>query len=252
MIAFNDGSYIELFSWKGVPPNDHPWGIRDPGLLDFALSTASTATSNWDRLVRGFEMEKGDGQLGIIYGKPKPGGRKTPAGVNIEWETTHPEYSEDAKTPASSHLSKGRIEAPFWCHDKTERKWRTPYDDVEKTTHPSGATSIAQVEILVPKFRVSEYARLYETVTGSSAEEVNKESGLTNGSGYTLSTITPISEKLNQQIWIRPTEDLDDGSSPKVGGIGINGLILKVEGKSGDSVKWLSESGTGAKIGIFL
>src|SRR4051812_34205943 len=111
-----------LFSWKGTPPTTHPWGLRSPGLLDFALSTAapSTATSNWERLSNGFAQENGDGQLGVAYSKPKPGGRKTPAGIQIEWETTHPEYSRGIKTPDSSYLTKGRIEAPFWCHDKTE------------------------------------------------------------------------------------------------------------------------------------
>lgn len=207
------------------------------------MGLPSTAVSNRKRLVDAISRENGDGQLGVRYGELKPGGRTTPAGVHLAWETLHPEYFSGPKSPDTSYIPQGRLEAPFWCHDKTERHLRTPFDDPQKTTHPSGATGIAQVDILVPNFLLNEYTQLYRTVTGSQSETAEKDTP-----GNFIYTRSPVSKNDRQSIRIHVPQDSDEVSWLKERGIGLAGLSININGKGGHESKKLSSTGTGSRI----
>jgi hypothetical protein len=251
IIAFEDGSYIELFSWIGPPPKDHPWGIKSPGLIDFALSVRapSTGTSNWKRINANLSHDHRDGQLGIRYGELQDGGRKTPAGDELRWQTSRPEYSNDKNTPAESYSPEGRIEAPFWCHDITDRRLRTPFDDPAKTTHPSGATGIWRIEVVVPSSHIQEYARLYESVTGSKFfESVEESPHEESKSSYYFRVGSPVSPTAARGVLVREPFQESDHEWLRERGIGFSGLILQVRGRDGHHTESLSSSGTGSRI----
>lgn len=254
LIAFKDGTYLELYSWVGTPPTSHPWANRQTGILDFALSCRlpSTATSNWTRLTKRIAEDNGDGLLGVKYDTLKPGGRTTLDGVKIEWDTLHAEYFDALKTPPAQYISTGgRIEVPFWCHDKTERRLRTPFDDPKKTTHPCGATGLSQVDIIVPESLLKEYVQLYETVTGGQAEP-SQDSALkdTVTSGYIIPLRSPISADTSQSIWVHPPLNEEDEESLKERGIGFAGFNLRIKGQSGHGFKKLGILETRSKIGL--
>lgn len=254
LIAFKDGSYLELYSWVGNPTPGHPWSNRETGILDFALSSGlpSTATSNWTRLTKRLAEDNGDGQLGVKYGALKPGGRTTLDGAKLEWETLHAEYFDAPKSPPAQYIPPGgRIEAPFWCHDRTERRLRTPFDDPKKTTHPCGATGLSQVDIIVPESLLKEYVQLYETVTGGQAEP-SQDSALrdTVASGYIITLPSPVSADTSQRIWVHPPLNEKDEESLKKRGVGFAGFNLKIEGQSGHDFKKLSIVDAGSKIGL--
>jgi len=253
IIAFEDGSYIELFSWIGPPSKDHPWGVKSPGLIDFALSVRapSTATSNWERINRNLSHDHGDGQLGVGYGKLEDGGRKTPAGDELRWQTSRPEYCKDENTPLDSYNPEGRIEAPFWCHDITERRLRTPFDDPAKTTHPSGAIGIRQIEVVVPSLLTPDYSRLYESVTGSKARRASGPT--TDGvpkSAYFFELSSAVSSNSLRQILVKEPLRESDHKWLRERGIGFNGLAIQVRGRDGHGVEPLSPTGTGSRISL--
>lgn len=234
LIAFRDGTYIELFSWTGKPPPQptHPWANRPSGILDFALSAAapSTPVTNRARLLSALDRADssaagGRGVLGVSYGALQPGGRATPAGEKVVWETLHPVYGDPERR---------RLEAPFWCHDVTERGLRVPFHDAAATTHPCGATGVAQVDVLVPEERVREYAGLYEAVTGAEAREV--------GADFVLETRTPFDVEGRQRVVVRGASEEERGER----GVGFGGFALRVsaDGREGR----LGEEGTAIRI----
>jgi len=253
IIAFEDGSYIELFSWIGSPPKDQPWGIKSPCLIDFALSVRvpSTGLSNWERINRNLSHDHGDGQLGVRYGELEDGGRKTPAGDELRWQTSRPEYHKDKNTPPDSYNPEGRIEAPFWCHDITERRLRTPFDDPAKTTHPSSAIGIRQIEVVVPSSLVPEYSRLYESVTGSKArQDSNSTADGVPKSAYSFELSSAVSSSSSRQILIQEPFRDSDHEWLRERGIGFNGFTIQVRGREGHSVEPLSPTGTGSRISL--
>lgn len=247
LISFADGSYIELFSWIGTPPSDHPWGIKSPGLVDFALSvrTPSTSGSNWERLQNRLSEPSGDGHLGVRYAKLEGGGRERPDGQRIEWENSRPDYFEGSKT-SSDFAPQGRIEVPFWCHDVTARNLRTPFDDPSKTTHPCGASGVREIEVVVPSWLLAEYSQLYASVTGAPSEwSLGAAAGGKRKYGYLFQVESPVPSDLTEHISVREPYQEADHVWLRERGIGITGLSLHVQGREGHGTHELGSSGTG-------
>jgi catechol 2,3-dioxygenase-like lactoylglutathione lyase family enzyme len=162
LIAFADGSYIELIAFKREAPEHRWWRhtrniVRNgEGLIDFAL--LPTDIANDIAAAR---------QRGLDYQGPFPGGRQRPDGQQIKWQTGQP------TTP----------DLPFLCGDVTPRTLRVPSGPA--WVHPNGVTGIAAVTMLVTD--LEESAGRYKALLGIAPhglteEEIAdaKEKGFTN------------------------------------------------------------------------
>jgi hypothetical protein len=240
LIVFADGTYLELFNWFDKPPDedakDRPmrvWAKKQPGLIDFALSSlpTSTAEAHFDTRVARLQTGEGDGGLGVGYTAPEAGGRTRKDGVQVRWKVSRPEFAQTVNTPDEALFPNGRIDAPFFCYDVTSRDVRVPFEDKEKTTHLCGATGVAAVEILVPKAKMDAYVKLYSSILGSSLKvlgEGDKENGLV------FQIDLPVQRAGLSAIRLRSEQNEQDVAWLMERGVGISGLILALgEGQAG-------------------
>lgn len=131
LILFADGSYLELIAFvdeDSSAKNDHWWRDHDCGFVDWALTTPKH--EDLEELLG--SVNELDGP--IKYGTPKVGGRRRPDGQDIEWKFT-----------SALYVRRGYV--PFWCLDITERDLRVPISNRALTTHPCGATGVAQISL---------------------------------------------------------------------------------------------------------
>ncbi|KAL7271648.1 hypothetical protein RUND412_005571 [Rhizina undulata] len=171
LILFQDGTYLELIAFINDNPSlkrGHPWGDKEYGFIDYALTNADGSTFDYAGL-RGRINKKG-GRLGIDYAQPADGGRKRPDGKEVKWRVTFP---QNVTSGHSTEIGAGgrRGEIPFWCHDETPRSLRVDASK-ENTVHPSGVKGIAQLTVLVPEGKVDAYADLYSSIMDSSPVRV--------------------------------------------------------------------------------
>jgi catechol 2,3-dioxygenase-like lactoylglutathione lyase family enzyme len=123
LIAFADGSYMELIGFYEPQPSHRWWDAlqRGEGLVDFCLQTDDLAGDA--RVLR---------RAGIDMGEPEPKTRRRPDGVEVRW---------------SYALARGahRGVAPFIIADSTPREVRVPREH----RHANGATGIGTVTVAV-------------------------------------------------------------------------------------------------------
>jgi catechol 2,3-dioxygenase-like lactoylglutathione lyase family enzyme len=122
LVAFADGSYLELIAFRRPAPQ-HAWWRHvavGEGLIDFALLPDPVAEDIAAARARGLELEG-----------PFPGGRMRPDGQEVAWQTAR------SATP----------DLPFLCGDVTPRELRVPPGAARE--HPNGATGIAEVTVAV-------------------------------------------------------------------------------------------------------
>ena len=129
LIAFEDGSYIELIAFKdGVVPEDHFFHRPgDPeGIVTYALLPDNIEATVEEARARGLDM------VG-----PRPGGRERPDGTRLEWKIAAP----------LSH------DLPFLCADVTPRELRVPGGEAH--SHANGAVGIADLWVKVDDLEAS-------------------------------------------------------------------------------------------------
>lgn len=160
LVAFADGSYLELIAFKREAP-EHRWWRHalntargNEGLIDFAL--LPTDIANDIAAAR---------QRGLDYKGPFPGGRQRPDGVEIRWQTGQP------TTP----------DLPFLCGDVTPRTLRVPSGPA--WVHPNGVTGIDALVVLVRD--VEESAGHYRALLGIEPHDLaeNEVAALKKGGG---------------------------------------------------------------------
>ncbi len=137
LVAFADGSYLELIAFRREAP-DHIWWRHTAdgeGLIDFALLPDAINEDVAAARARGLEIAG-----------PFSGGRERPDGVRIAWQTARP------ATP----------DLPFLCGDITARDLRVPTGAARQ--HPNGVTGIARV--LVATRDPAESAARYRALLG--------------------------------------------------------------------------------------
>ncbi len=137
LVAFADGSYLELIAFRRAAP-DHLWWRHTAGgegLIDFALLPDAIDDDVAAARARGLEIAG-----------PFPGGRERPDGVRIAWKTARP------ATP----------DLPFLCGDVTPRDLRVPTGAARQ--HMNGVTGIARV--LVATRNLTESAARYRALLG--------------------------------------------------------------------------------------
>jgi hypothetical protein len=138
LVAFADGTYLELIAFKAEAPQ-HVWWRQmaiGEGLIDFAVLPGDAGEDVAAARARGLEM---DG--------PYAGGRNRPDGVRLEWQTAR------AASPG----------LPFFCGDVTPRELRVPGADT--WGHDNGAEGLARVSVAVADLDVG--AERYAALLGS-------------------------------------------------------------------------------------
>ncbi|KAI9872100.1 MAG: hypothetical protein M1823_008261, partial [Watsoniomyces obsoletus] len=180
------------------------------------------------------------------YVPPKAGGRKRKDGADVKWEVTRPEYHNAENTPSAEMYPSKRIDVPFFCHDVTPRVVRVPWDEEDLTKHPSGASGVAAVEVLVPPEKLTAYSMLYSSITGSSPQQLNDN----KKKGVSFGLVTPTSQARGPVIKLRvPTSD-EDRSWLKDRGIGIREIQISVKGRKGHGEERLASHGIGSSISL--
>jgi len=178
LIIFQDGTYLELFSWVDPKPEgvesyaDFPsWGSKPEGyIIDWAL-TGPNAHGKYEEIMAQIrELEAQGEQLGVTYDQPKEGGRRRMDGKELQWYATRPRQVDTAQ-------SSSQIDVPFFCHDISDRSLRVPYtagstsDWPRIITHPCGAVGVQSVTLTIPASRLSSCAKLYEGILGVQREQ---------------------------------------------------------------------------------
>lgn len=176
-----------------------------------------SAEDNHDRIVKALDTISDD-SLGVTYSQPIDGGRQTPSGVDIRWKLLKARYSDTQPTTPDLH-PRGRTDAPFFCHDVTDRVLRVPYDQSSVVDHPSGATGIAGIELLVPKDRLQSYVALYTCIVGASPRLSATEAE--------FELKAPGSLDFSGVLRIRAATSEDDDQYLREKGIGISSLIIR-------------------------
>lgn len=139
LVAFADGSYLELIAFRREAPAHRWWRHTavGEGLIDFALLPGAIEEDLAAARARG-----------LVLSGPFAGGRERPDGVRLEWQTAFAEQPE----------------LPFLCGDVTPRELRVPSGPA--THHHNGVTGIFRVTVAVRDLEAS--AARYAALLGHS------------------------------------------------------------------------------------
>jgi catechol 2,3-dioxygenase-like lactoylglutathione lyase family enzyme len=143
LVAFQDGTYLELIAFSG--PSDNPWAAKlaesGEGLVDVALRT--------DDL---------DAEVAALTGRglhvigPTAGGRVRPDGQRVDWRTIR--FEEPG--------------LPFYCHDDTDRNLRVPHGD--QAIHANGIAGVASIAL--PAADLDAAATRWQHLTGLDGNDI--------------------------------------------------------------------------------
>lgn len=188
LIAFRDGTYIELFAF--IDPDQQSaqalwtrlW--QGSGLADVALLSADLD----DELARIAAQD-------IRYPDPTGLGRLRPDGERLAWRMSVPSDSETA----SGHGW------PFLIEDTTPRSFRVPFEEHE-ITHANGAAGLAGIITLV--LDLSEERPAFSAILGAQGEPAPLEMpGIASGHRF------PIGDALGQWLIVaEPDHEAGSGS----------------------------------------
>ena len=147
LIAFADGSYIELIGFYRDNP-DHRWWTalqRGGGLVDYCLQTDDLMGDT-----RAFR------DAGVDIADPVSQSRVRPDGYQLRWVFS---------------LARGpyRGVAPFLINDETPREERVP----REVAHPNGVTGIEALTVAVRD--ASELRKIYTRVCGNVARDLRRD-----------------------------------------------------------------------------
>lgn len=143
LVAFADGSYLELIAFLREAPEHRWWrhAAAGEGLIDFALLPDDTARVIAQAQSRSLAMTG-----------PTDGGRQRPDGQELRWQTG---------LPPNAGL-------PFLCGDVTPRALRVPSGAAHE--HANGVTGIAGVTVVVEDAAAA--AEQYAALLGSAVPPV--------------------------------------------------------------------------------
>jgi len=147
LVAFGDGSYVELIAFYEKNPA-HKWWTplqKGGGLVDFCMQTDDLAgdTAAFRR-------------AGVAIDDPSPLSRVRPDGYRLAWVLSIPRAGQ-------------RGVAPFLIEDETPREERIP----RQTTHANGVTGIGTVTVAVPD--VAPVRTWYADVLGRPGRNVGRQ-----------------------------------------------------------------------------
>jgi len=147
LIAFSDGSYLELIAFYREAADHRWWAPLQKGerLVDFCFQTND---------LRGDTKKLRE--AGVTLNDPVPWSRQRPDGYELKWILS---------LATGNH----RGVAPFLIEDITPREQRIP----RETHHRNGVTGIAKVTVAVSDTK--EIARWYSTLLGAEGRPVLNE-----------------------------------------------------------------------------
>lgn len=146
LVAFADGSYLELIAFFEPYPEHRWWPVlqRGGGIVDVCLRTTD------------FAVDLGAfARAGLPYAGPVPFTRVRPDGYTIRWVLGFPPAADLGV-------------APFLIEDETPRAERVP----AATDHPNGVTGIAAVTIAAAD--PARMGRILGAVAGRPAEPLTR------------------------------------------------------------------------------
>ena len=147
LIAFNDGSYLELIAFLKLRTG-HRWQAaleKGSGIVDFCMST--------DDLGADIESMR---RAGAKIGDPSSLTRDRPDGYHLSWVLAIPEAPFNGQVP-------------FLIKDDTPRDERVP----RERSHPNGATGIRTLAIAVNDPGMT--SRYYARVLGRPGRPIERE-----------------------------------------------------------------------------
>lgn len=150
--------------------------------------------------------------------------------MEVKWKVTRPVFHDGEKTPSHDIFPGRRLDAPFYCHDVTQRTFRVASDDKAKTAHPCGATGIAACEVLVPQDRLAEYVTLYSKILGSKPEVAGNDSG---GKSFALDVGVPHGAGRSKVV-VREAQTEKELKQMQERGIGFSDLLIATNGQVAD------------------
>lgn len=179
LVAFADGSYVELIAFEN-PTLKHPWAeklAQGGGLIDFCFQTTDLR-ADVDAYRR----------AGIEISDPSPLTRARPDGYLLKWVLAIP--ARESGT------------VPFLIEDETPRNERVPL----KRTHPNGALGIAALTIAVEV--PQRLGAFYSRVVGAPPKQVDLRDLDASGVGFAVGSnsielIAPKSSTGPVAKWIR-------------------------------------------------
>jgi len=146
LVAFGDGSYVELIAFYETNPAHKWWAPlqKGGGLVDFCMQTDDLRGDTAAFRKAGVEIDD-----------PSPLSRVRPDGYRLAWVLS---------IPRGDH----RGVAPFLIQDETPREERVP----RQTTHANGVTGIGAVTVAVRD--VVPVARWYAEVLRQQAQPIQR------------------------------------------------------------------------------
>ena len=186
LVAFADGSYIELISFYRDNP-DHRWWAalqKGEGFVDFCMQTDDLSGDTAKLRAAGVKIDD-----------PVPWSRTRPDGYQLKWVL-------------SLARDEHRGVAPFLIQDETPREERIP----RETTHQNGATGIGT--ITVAAHDLTTVRHWYKTAVGHDGNETERNGLQAEGISFKIGLhnfdfLKPSTQKSPLAEWLRRR-----GSSP--------------------------------------
>jgi hypothetical protein len=183
LIAFADGSYLEIIAFYRSSP-DHRWWEplqQGEGLVDFCLQTDDLTGDTQNLRAAGVKMND-----------PVSWSRTRPDGYRLQWLLSLAQEDH-------------RGVAPFLIQDITPRNERIP----QEFTHENGATGIGAITVAVEDLQM--VAHWYQSVLGTDGLDIERKELQGLGKRF----------KIGAQCFdfVKPT----DGTSPLTGLLMLRG-----------------------------
>lgn len=247
LIVFQDGTYLELFSWVEPPPQDVPahadfpgWATKPPGcIIDWAVTGADAHGKFHDVTTRLKDLLSDGENLNVGYDQPVAGGRRRKDGEELRWVTTRPRRLNTADVKGDQELG-----VPFFCHDISARELRVPYTEESidswpaLVSHASGVVGIAGLVVEVSIERIEAYRKLYEAILGVEAETMLNQDTDTGQKTYRFWLSSPA--QVREQGFIPQIGEIDSaqlssfvllqGVNGQPAGTSLQKLILRTSG----------------------
>ncbi|MBK9745555.1 MAG: VOC family protein [Chloroflexi bacterium] len=166
LIAFEDGSYIELLAFFEPNPGHRWYQVlqQGGGLVDYCMVTDNLAAD-----LAAFRAH------GLPLADPAPLSRTRPDGYKLDWVMGFSEQEDQ----------QGIL--PFLIEDLTPRGERVP----KQTEHANGVTGIQSITVIGPDAIFQPLTKLFESVVTFASPELNTSGYQATSGAHTFNFLLP-------------------------------------------------------------